>query len=332
MTAGISSGEHVLVLPSFTFEGGRTLTGVRIGYAVHGVLDDTGSNAVLLMPGTTNTRHSADGYIGPGNALDPAIDCIIAVDAIGAGTSSQPSDGLGGDFPAYTIRDMVRLHAALLEELGITRLKAVVGASMGAFQALEWLVNYPGIAERAVLLVPAARAGTIFRAIVATMIEIIALDPDWNEGRYDRQPLAGLRAAGRAYFPWTVTDQFLETRPREVVEDALRSRIRLTADWDAWNVIRRYQASASHDVAAPFGGDMARALSRIDMPVLLLPSTSDRLLALDSAREIARHVSRAVYHEIPSEWGHLAWRAIPGSAETRFITDKIKNFMTGGHR
>ena len=323
--------EHVVVLPAFTFESGQTLNAVKIGYATHGTLDAAGGNAVLLMPGTTNTRHGADGYIGPGNALDPTCDFIIAVDAIGAGTSSQPSDGLGGDFPRYTIRDMVRLHAALLDRLGITSLKAVIGASMGAFQALEWLVQYPGTAGRAILLVPAARAGVIFRSIVAAMVEIIALDPDWNDGRYVKQPLAGLRAAGRTYFPWTVTDRLLETAPADTVEQALQARIRLTADWDAWNVIRRYQGSASHDIAAAFDGDMERALSRIDVPVLLLPSASDRLLALDSAREIARHLRGAEYHEIPGEWGHLAWRAIPGSAETRFIADKIQRFMKGGY-
>jgi homoserine O-acetyltransferase len=321
---------HSLVLPSFTFESGERLEHFEIGYATHGQLDEARSNAILLAPGTANTRQSADGYIGPGRALDPRTDFIIAVDAIGAGSSAQPAHGLGGSFPRYSIRDMVAAQRELVAYLGISRLKCVFGASMGAFQALEWAIGFPDLVDRAVLLVPAARAGRVFRSIVRVMEEVIALDPDWQGGNYgSHQPVAGLRAAGRAYFPWTVTDLYLESRAPQALEQELMETVERAASWDAWNLIRRYQASSSHDVSVPFRGDMTAALSRVEAGVLVLPTTSDRLLGLESAREIARIVRRAEYAEVPSERGHLGWRAVPGAAETQFITDHVIRFLQG---
>ena len=194
----LAGEEGSFTLPAFTFESAQTLPEMRVGYVTHGSLNAARDNAVLLLPGTANTRHSADGYIGPGKAFDSARDFVIAVDAIGAGTSSQPADGLGGDFPRYNIRDMVRVQQAFAERaFGLTRLKAVAGASMGAFQALEWAIHFPDLVEAAVLLVPAARAGQVFNAVVRIAGEVLMLDSHWTGQRYEEPPLAGLRAAGR---------------------------------------------------------------------------------------------------------------------------------------
>lgn len=100
--------EHRFELGRFSFESGDVLDRLTIGYVTHGSLNAARDNAILLMPGTANTRHSADGYIGAGQALDTDRYFIIATDAIGAGTSSKPDDGLGADFPRYNIRDLVR--------------------------------------------------------------------------------------------------------------------------------------------------------------------------------------------------------------------------------
>jgi homoserine O-acetyltransferase len=319
--------EAVFTIADFSFESGERMRGLKVGYVTHGRLNAARDNAVLLMPETANTRHSADGYIGAGNALDPSRHFVIAVDAIGAGTSSSPQEGLGEAFPRYSIRDMVRAEHALIEALGVRRLRAVVGASMGAFQALEWSIHFPQAAERAVLLVPAARAGNVFRAVVRAMIETIRLDPAWNGGRYDAQPVAGLRAAGRIYYPWTVADAYLESLTPQALEAELGGTVERAAAWDAWALIRRYQASSDHDVSAPFGGNMAQALGRIRAALLVMPTSSDRLLGVHTAREIAGHVKRAEYAEIPSARGHLGWRAVQGAAETAFIADRVGRFL-----
>lgn len=326
--AFVAGDEGHFTLGEFSFESGETLRDLRIGYTTHGRLNAARDNAILLFPGTANTRHSTDGYIGAGNAFDTTRDFVIASDAIGAGTSSQPADGLGGAFPRYNIRDMVwAQHAMVMQAFGLTRLKAVAGASMGAFQALEWSILFPQMADNAVLLVPAARAGSVFQAAVRSAMEVLMLDPQWQGQRYTRQPLSGLRAAGRLYYPWTVTDTYMEQLAPEVLEREAQATAERAAQWDAWNFIRRYQASASHDVAPPFGGDLGRALAGVCSRLLVLPASTDRLLPISSARAIAAHVAGAVYAEVPTLRGHLGWRAVAGAPETQYITQTITRFF-----
>ena len=97
--------EAVHVIPQFRFESGKTMDGMKVGYVTFGKLNADKSNAVLLVPGTSSLRHWADDYVGPGKMYDTDTYFFVSVDAIGGGTSSQPKDGLGADFPAYTIRD-----------------------------------------------------------------------------------------------------------------------------------------------------------------------------------------------------------------------------------
>ena len=325
----VSGDERSFVIPRFRFESGETFIDLKVGYVTHGKLNAARDNAILVSPGTANTRHSADGYIGACKAFDTERFFIIAIDGIGAGTSSKPQDGLMGSFPRYTVRDMVRAAYALVTDgLGLTRLAAVAGASMGAFQSLEWGILFPDVPARIVLLVPAAASGNIMRGVVRNMIDTIKLDPAWNDGRYSAPPSRGLEAAGRLYFPWTVADAWLESLPADVLEREIATTVQRAQAWDAWNLIRRYEASAAHDVAVPFGGDLAAGLGQVRAPTLVLPSSSDRLLGVASARAIARHVVNSEYAEIPSERGHLGWRAIEGTPETAFIHQRVTAFLT----
>ena len=312
----------------FAFENGERLESMTVGFVTHGQLNARRDNAVLLLPGTTNTRHSADGYIGPGNAFDPERHFVIAFDAIGAGTSSKPSDGLGRDFPAYNIRDMVRAqHRVVGEYFGLVRLAGVAGASMGAFQALEWAIAHPAMMERLVLIVPAARAGNIFRSVVAAVQELLRLDPQWDSDRLTMTDSVALRAAVRLYFPWTVSDAYLERVPPALVEQEIESAIQRSAQWNGWDFVRRYQASASHDVGVPFQGDLARALAQVRARTLVMPTSTERLLGSDSGRHLANHIAGAMLVEVPTDRGHLGWRAVEGADESRLFASEISRFL-----
>jgi homoserine O-acetyltransferase len=327
--------EGVYILPRFRFENGESLADMRVGYTTHGELNHKRDNAVLVVPGTGNTRHSFDGYIGPGKALDPSRYFIIAVDAIGAGTSSQPKDGLGSRFPRYSVRDMVHAqHAFLAAAFGapLFPLRAVVGASMGAFQALEWAIHYPDCLRASVLIVPAARISNVFKTVAGQMADIVALDRRWNGGEYSEQPVDSLRAAGRFYYPWTVTDAFINSLSADTLARELAASGERFAVWDAWNLIRRYHASSSHDVAVPFAGDIARALANVRCGLLVMPTTTDRLLGVDAAREITEHVPHARYVEIPSACGHFGWRPIAGSSEAELISRETAAFLANALR
>ncbi len=327
---GTSGEEGTHTLQKFTFESGESLEAMRVGYVTHGELNDRRDNVVLVLPGTANTRHSFDGYIGKGNAIDPSRYFVIAVDAIGGGTSSQPKDGFGSRFPRYSVRDMVPAQHAYLQKAypELFPLHAIVGASMGAFQALEWAVHYPEAMRKTVLIVPAARSGNVFKTVARQMADIIALDKRWNGGQYREPPIDGLRAAGRFYYPWTVTDSFIEGLSAEALERELEASGERFTGWDAWSLIRRYRASSSHDVAMPFGGDVGRALANVRARTLVMPSSTDRLLGLDSAREIAQHVRQARYVEIASPCGHFGWRPLAGAPEAARIAAELAAFLS----
>jgi len=326
--------EGLFRIHDFRFESGEALPELLVGYVQYGELNAARDNLLVLLPGTGNLRHSAIGHVGPGRAYDTDRYCVVCTDAIGAGTSSQPAHGLGGGFPTYTIRDMVHAQRRLVRDglgMGDTPVAVLAGASMGAFQTLEWLVHYPGTVRDALMLVPGWRAGNILQLTTARMFDMIRLDPRWSDGRYAEQPLEGLGTAGRHYFPWTVSDPYLESQDARTLETEAAAAGEWFRQWDAWNIIRRYEASTAHDVAAPFAGDLRAALSRVDARVLVMPCLQDRLLGVEGAREIADGLRHAQYRLIDSPKGHLAWRAVSGSPQTRYVTREIREFLGLGN-
>lgn len=321
--------EAVHVIPEFRFECGATLRDMKVGYTTQGALNRTKDNAVLVTHGTSANRHTFDTYIGPGKAFDTDRYFVIAVDAIGGGTSSSPKDGLGTDFPRYTIRDMVKAqHDLAIRGLGLPGLLATGGSSMGAFQALEWGIHHPDFVRGLLLLVPAARAPANIKAVIDTMYEVVQLDPDWNDGRYTRNPTRGLAAAGMIFSTWFVSDAYLETLDTAAYQDALTIMAKAFVQWDAVSLMWRYLASREHDVSRPFGGDMKKALGLVRAKTLVMPSAADRVLPLFGAHELRDGIPGAIYKEIPSILGHMAQNPFDSSKpEHRFVERTIAEFL-----
>ena len=312
----------------FEFENGSVMPELRIAYATQGHLDPGRGNAILLVHGTSGDRHVFDPVIGPSKTFDTDKFFVITVDAIGGGESSSPKDGLGQDFPRYTIRDMMAAQYALVTRgLELSTLRAVGGSSMGSFVSLEWCIHHPEMVRSLILLVPSPKADAKFQLTVDLMTAVIALDPQWEGGRYTHNPVEGLRLAGMLLYPWTVSAAYLDRLPAAQLTKELETTARSFGGWDANSLVFRYAASRAHDVAAPFGGDMAMALSQIAAPTLILPSASDRLLSLEGARRIRDGVKHASYAEIPSDLGHRAGRTAPDTTEGRFIDGQIRAFL-----
>ncbi len=312
----------------FQFEDGSVLPELRISYETQGKLNSGRDNAILLVHGTSGDRHAFDPMIGPGKTFDTNKNFVIAVDAIGGGDSSSPKDGLGQDFPRYTIRDMMTAqHALVTRGLELATLRTVGGVALGSFVGLEWGIHHPEMVRSLLLLIPSPKAETNYQLVIDVMTSIIALDPEWQGGRYTHDPVEGLRLAGTAYYPWTLSGPYLDRLPAKRLAKELEESARSFANWDANSLVFRYAASRAHDISIPFGGDMTMALSQITVPVLVLPSISDRLFELDGARRIRDGIKQATYAEIPSELGHRAARAAPGTAEGDFIDHQIRAFL-----
>lgn len=166
--------KRVMILPEYTTLGGQAIRDVRFGYETYGTLNAQGDNAVFVAHFFTGTSHAAgryraedrrvgywDSIIGPGRAIDTSRYFVISADtlvnvtrnagAITTGPSSvNPLTGqaYGASFPTLRPRDFVRVHRALIDALGVTKLQLVIGASAGAIQSMEWAAAYPEMVER----------------------------------------------------------------------------------------------------------------------------------------------------------------------------------------
>ncbi len=212
-------------LPSITTSGGKTIPNVRVGYETYGKLNAAGDNAIFVPHFFTGTSHAAGKYqpsdaapgywdpiIGSGKPIDTDKYFVVSADALAnlntkdpnvvtTGPSTiDPSTGkpYGMSFPVVTYRDTVRVHKALLDSLGVKKLRAVVGASGGSIQAMEWAAAYPDYVERVVHVIG---PGFDISPYVIEMIDVwmtpIRMDPKWNGGDYygRDEPLDGVANA-----------------------------------------------------------------------------------------------------------------------------------------
>lgn len=319
---------QIFSLYDFQFEDGTVMPELRIAYETQGTLAPGKDNAILLLHETLADHHAFDDLIGPGRLFDTNKYFTIAIDAIGGGESASPGEGKGQDFPRYTIRDIMTADYGLVSHgLGLTRLRAIVGRSMGAAVGLEWAIHHADMPRGVVLLAPSDRTDANFKAVIDDMISVVAFDPDWDGGRYERNPIEGLRHAGMIYFPWSVSAGYLDAIAPATLAQETEETERSFAAWDANALVLRLAACRGYDVTAPFAGDLDAALARATMPVLLVPSVSDRLTGLAGARRLRAALPRASYVEISSEFGHRAIAAPPGTPEADFIERTIRGFL-----
>ncbi len=195
--------EGDFIAKDFRFSSGEVMPELRLHYTTIG--EPTGE-PVLILHGTAGsgtgllTPAFAGEIFGAGQALDAKKYFIIVPDALGAGKSSKPSDGLKGKFPKYNYDDMVQAQYRLLSEgLGIKHVRLVLGNSMGGMHTWVWGVKYPEFMDA---LVPMASQPTEMSArnwmMRRMLIDAVRKDPDYNDGNYTAQP-KGLRVANVFY-------------------------------------------------------------------------------------------------------------------------------------
>ncbi|HEX2763371.1 MAG TPA: alpha/beta fold hydrolase [Allosphingosinicella sp.] len=195
------------ILRGFRFASGERLPELRMHYSTLGAprRDATGAivNAVMILHGTGGSGRQflqpqfADELFGPGQPLDIARYYIILPDNLGHGRSSKPSGGLRMRFPKYDYDDMVEAQRRMLVEgLGVSRLRLLMGTSMGCMHGFVWAESHPDFARAIMPLacLPTEIAGhnRMWRRMA---IETIRGDPAWQGGDYAAEPLAGLRGA-----------------------------------------------------------------------------------------------------------------------------------------
>jgi homoserine O-acetyltransferase/O-succinyltransferase len=326
---------------------GRVLYPVRVAYETYGVLSPERDNVILVCHALSGDAHAAgfakspsdestrdgfgaedrdgvagkglgwwDGMIGPGKAFDTDHYFVVSTNLLGGcrgttGPSSiDPATGqpYGPDFPVITVADMIRVERAFLAELGIERLAAVAGGSLGGMQALEWAILFPDQVD-AVVAIASTHAlhpqGVAWNSIAR---DAIMRDPAWQDGRYygtDRAPHAGMgvaRMVGHITYLSAVALndkfgrrlQFAEdirytiTEPEFEVESYLRHQAEsFVRRFDANTYLYTSRALTYFDLARQHGaGSLAQALASVSARTLLIAFSSDWLYPPSASREI----------------------------------------------
>lgn len=309
----------------FKLESGEVLPSLEIAYDTFGELNEAKDNVIWVCHALTANSDVADWWphtVEQGKFLDPERYFIVCANFLGShyGTTSplavNPATGKKWyyDFPRITVRDMVACHQLLAKELGIERVKLLIGSSIGGFQCMEWAIMEPEFMENLALIATTTYSEPWAAAFNESQRMAIRLDPSWGEER-DDAGLDGMAVArsialisyrgGAAY---NATQQEL-SNPLEASFDRRAHSYqqyqgeKLRRRFNALSYYRLSEAVDSHNIARG-RGTIAEALSRIKARTLVVAISSDILFPVEAHTPLRKHIADVEYHLIESEFGH----------------------------
>lgn len=311
--------QQFATLRGLRLENGETIAACRVGYRTIGALNAERSNAVLFPTWFSGRSSDLEQFVGTGKMLDPARYHVILVDALANGVSCSPSN-IQAAFPQITIGDMVHSQYRLLtEHLGIKRLHAVMGISMGGMQTFEWMVRYPEYAVRAVPIVGSPRLASI--DLLLWQAELSAIE---EAARCKCDPRSAMRTvyAVHQFALTTPANRAAETPASHFGE--LKAQIEKSAaegmdpaDWAA-----QLRAMMSHDVSRSYSGSLQKAAASVRARLLVVAATQDHMVNPRSALEFAG-AAGAPSLELTSDCGHLA-----PSCESDRLREAVAAFLS----
>ncbi|HNY39158.1 MAG TPA: homoserine O-acetyltransferase [Bryobacteraceae bacterium] len=362
------SEPRIVRFPELPLDCGETLTDVQTAYESWGELNGDKSNAILVLHAFTGDAHAASidsegkpgwwaNMIGPGKAFDTSKYFVFCANVLGGckgatGPSSiDPKTGKpwGLRFPGITIGDMVRLQKLLVDHLGIRKLLAVSGGSMGGMQALQWAVDFPDRVEACIPIATTARHSAQQIAFNETGRQAIVSDPDFNNGDYyeSNPPARGLSVARMVGHITYMSDESMREkfgrrlRDRESfsfgfdidfeVESYLRYRgSQFVNRFDANSYLYITKAMDYFDLTAG-KPSLGVALENANCRFLVISFTSDWLYPSYQSLEIANALRArnhdVTYCELSSTYGHDAFLVDVGEQ-----TEIVRGFLARVYR
>lgn len=328
----IDRPHHERSIGALELEAGGRLEDCRLAWVEHGERNAAGDNSILACCAVGSTHHRLDFLIGAGRALDTRRFHVIVIDALGNGLSSSPSNTPaqpGASFPAIGIRDMVESQRRLLDLLNIGRLRAVVGASMGAMQALQWAVSHPHRIARVVAMTAMARTSRWSQLMNELSRRAMFEDDACTVPR-------GRAAAMRLWAP--LTQLAIASTPaaaqrfagRSALLDEIRALERSFAEHgpDPFDWACQTRAYDAHDLGDTPGlrGDLEAALRAIEAPTLLLAPPLDLYNPASASREMVACMRNACFVQIASHRGHRA-ASDERAEDAAFLNRVIGDFL-----
>ena len=350
-------------MPSYTTVAGEAIKGVKVGWEAAGTLNADKSNAILITHFFSGTSHAFgkyraddkaagywDGIIGPGKLIDTDKYYVISSDTlvnlnvnapnvVTTGPASiNPDTGkpYGMSFPVVSIKDFVNVQKALIDSLGIKKLKMVMGASMGGLQAYEWAASYPEMVDRFVAVISHSQPDPFLIAWVDLWAQPIRMDPKWNGGDYygKELPLEGLKGSLKLVTlhanQWEWAQKTFGLSHAEEGKDpakAMNNKFKIEAFLETAASARAATADANHLLYLAKANQLASAdPSKIKVPALIINTTTDLVfpdaLVEETSKAIASNGTSVETAKIVGPNGHLN-----GVAAIAQAKEKISSFL-----
>ncbi len=289
-------------LGDFPLDNGQIIHDCRIGYRTYGQLAPDKSNAIAVLTWFGGTTKGLASWIGPAKLYDSTKYFVIAIDALGDGVSSSPSNSSaqpGAQFPQFTVRDMVRSqHELLTRELQIDHLYAISGLSMGGMQALQWAVSYPQFMSKVISIVGTPKQTAYDLLLWKTELSLLGV------------PL-GMKAAADINEMHLHTPEYVASHTKDI--DALmQSHEEALRKLDVNDYASQLRAMIGHDIRSP---------QAIRAKMLVVVSLQDHMVNPAPARELAR-VTKSELLTLTSDCGHLAT-----ACEQDVLVRKVARFL-----
>ena len=319
-TTNALADQQLAAIGDFTLDSGDVVKNCRVGYRTFGELNEQRSNVVIFPTwfGGTSADLAKHGKIGPGAIADSDRYFIITIDALGNGISCSPSNSKlesGKRFIALSTADMVRSQYRLLtEQLGIERVHAIIGISMGGMQTFRWVEMYPGFMDKAVIIDGSPKMTSydllqwhIHKDVIRTLQRNGASDAE-----------IGSVISRLSFLTLFTPDYFVETISPEAIDGFLEPTYQPNAAFRADDYVSQLDAMMNHDVAATVPEIMA---GREDVDILIIGTPSDQMVNPVPAKKLAQAIG-ADYVAIDSNCGHIG-----SSCENQRVTSEVAAFL-----
>ena len=321
-----------------------------VAYETWGKLNYQRDNAILLFTGLSPSAHAASSeedpstgwweqMIGDGKPIDTTKYLVICINSLGscfgstgpASINPETNETYGLNFPVVTIEDIATAGHEVIKFLGLEKLHAVVGASMGGMSSLAYSILFPNVAEALVSISGSARAAPFAIALRSLQREIIRSDPSWNDGKYDpdMEPAGGMRLARKlGMLTYRSAAEFEQRFGRELIPEERQTGTPFGLDFEiesyleahAGKFIGTFDAncylylSRAMDIfdVADHGGSVEHGLQQVGAQrALIIGVESDLLFPIEHQKRIAEGLSNGKrdveFHSLASIQGHDAF-------------------------
>jgi homoserine O-acetyltransferase len=336
------SDYEIFELGEFPLQCGRTLPQARIAYKSYGQLAADGSN-LILYPTSYGAQHTDTQWlIGPDRVLDPERWFIVIPNMFTNGLSTSPSNCVDacrfGNWPAVTHVDNVAAQRRLLHEVfDVHRIALIYGWSMGAQQALHWGALYPEEVERLCAVCGSARTSPHNLVFLEGVKSALTCDSAWRDGWFHGKPERGLRAMGRVYAGWAMSQAFYrEHLYRQFGASSIEDYI--VRFWEA-NFLRRdgndlvaqLDIWARSDISANaiYKNDLEAALGAIRARAIIMPGRTDLYFTAEDSRRETAMMPNAEYRPIDSDYGHRAGNPTHCKDDEAVLRKAVQDLLAG---